>query len=341
MKNTKQPKHLTIISLFDGLANSYTAVKRANLNYKCYFSSEIEKNALKVTQHHFGNNPKFKSIGDVRDIKGSDFPDDGTDILVIYSFPCLDLSAIKKNREGLSGPQSSLFFEAKRILSELLEIDRKSGSSRKIYHLGENVQSMKNEDRNLIVSHLRELFPETYSINIDSQLVSSAHRRRIYFSNIQGIQQPEQLGIKLSDVIENGYVDREKSLVILSSNITNYKSSLKRHYGFGVGTVIYMTKEFCDLPVEEKLIKFDELLEASGYDPKSNRNYSELEFPNSVFRLPTVKEYCRMMTMPEDYLDLPDISRSSKISMCGLAVTVEVIKHILGYLPPEYKINQI
>lgn len=332
-------RQLTIVSLFDGLASSYVAAKRANLNIKAYHSSEIEKNAIKVVDHHYSNDPKFVKIGDVRNVNGSDFPDDGTDLLAIISAPCVDLSAIRKNRVGLFGSQSSLFFEALRILKELKEIDTKSCSSRRIFILVENVASMRNIDRNLIESHLRELFPETYTLNIDSQLLSACHRRRLYFTNIQGVQQPEQKEIKLSDIIENGYVDRDKSLVLLSSNITQFKSSLARHYNFGVGTVIYRTKEFCDLPVEEKLRQFPILLEQSGYDGKPNKNNSPLDFPNSVFRLPTISELCKLMTLPHDYLNIEGISVTSKTSMIGLSITCDVVKHILSYLPDDLKNN--
>ncbi|MBN9294992.1 MAG: DNA cytosine methyltransferase [Flavobacteriia bacterium] len=333
-------RQLTIVSLFDGIGNSYIASQRANLNTKNYFSCEIEKNAIKVVDHHYSNDQKFKKIGNVRNVRGTDFPDDGTDILVIYSFPCLDLSAIKKNRQGLSGPESSLFFESLRILKELKEMDRLSGSSRKIYHLGENVSSMRNEDRRRIISNLRGIFPDTYSIDIDSQLVSASHRRRAYFTNIQGVQQPEQLGIKLSDIIENGYVDREKSRVILTSNITMYKSSLPRHYNFGIGTVIFKDKEFSERPVEEKLALFPMMLEQSGYKGKPNKNNSPLDFPNSVFRLPTVSEYCKLMTLPPTYLDIDGISTTSKVSLIGLSITVDVVKHIMSYLPEELKVNE-
>lgn len=332
-------RQLTVVSLFDGIACSYVACQRANLNLKAYYSSEIEKNAIKVVDHHYLSDPKFKKIGDVRNVRGTDFPDDGTDLIYLYSFPCLDLSAIKKSRQGLSGPESSLFFEALRILKEIKEMDRLSGSKRKVYHLGENVSSMRNEDRKRIISSLQEVFPETYSIDIDSQLLSACHRRRVYFTNIPGVEQPEQKGIKLSDIIENGFVDREKSRVILTSNVTMYKSSLARHYNFGIGTVIFKDKEFAELQVEEKLKQFPILLEQSGYQGKPIKGISPLEFPNSVFRLPTTSEYCKLMTLPHDYLDIEGISTTSKVSLIGLSITADVVKHILSYLPDELKIK--
>lgn len=330
-------RQLTVVSLFDGLASSYVACKRANLNIKMYASSEIEKNAIKVVDHHYSNDPKFKKLGDVKNVSGRDFPDDGTDLLAIISAPCVDLSAIRKNRAGLFGSQSSLFFEALRILKELKEMDEQTGSKRKIYLLCENVASMRNIDRQLIESHLQEIFPETYTLSIDSQLLSASHRRRLYFTNIEGVKQPEQKGIKLADIIENGFVDREKSLVLLSSNITQYKSSLARHYGFGVGTVIFKQREFAELPVDMKLKQFPILLKQSGYNGKPNKENSPLDFPNSVFRLPTISEYCKLMTLPQDYLNIEGISTTSKTSMIGLSITTDVVKHILSYLPDELK----
>lgn len=324
-----QPTY-TAISLFDGISATFIALQRAGIKIDKYYSSEIEPNALKVQNHHYGDNPNFIQIGDVRNVKGTGFPIEN-DIILTFGFPCLDLSVIKKNREGLSGPESSLFFEALRILKELkAHLD---GTDKKIHFVAENVASMTTSDKQAILEHLKEVYPETYVINIDSKLVSASRRNRLYFTNIPGIEQPEDLGIKLSDIIENGYVSQEKSNAVLSSNVTLFKSGLERHLIKGLGTVIYRSKLYSELSTEDKLCIYLKLLEDSGYNGKPNKELSELSFPNGVFRLPTIREYCRLMTFPDSYLEVPKLSKTAKVKLLGLSMTVDTMKHLFTYLP--------
>lgn len=327
-----EPTAYTVISLFDGISATYLGLQRAHVKIDKYFSSEIESNSLKVQNHHYGNNPNFIQIGDVRNVKGSQFPTDH-DVILCFGFPCLDLSVIKKNREGLSGSQSSLFFEALRILKELKS--HLEGTGKQIYFIAENVSSMKPSDKEEILRHLQEVYPKTSVINIDSALVSSSHRKRLYFTNIPGIEQPKDLNIKLSDIIENGFVDREKSRAILSSNVTLFKSGLQRHLTMGVGTVIYKDESFCELPKEDKLATYPKLLEASGYDGKPHKEFSEMDFPNGVYRLPTTSEYCKLLTFPPNYLDVPKLSKTANVKLLGLSMTVNVMAHLLSYLPKK------
>lgn len=319
----------TAISLFDGISTAYLSLERAGIKFEKYFSSEIESNALKVQKYHHGNNPKFIQIGDVRNVKGTDFPEH--DIIFFSSFPCLDLSGIKKNREGLHGPQSSLFFEGLRILKELKVHLETSG--KRIFYVFENVASMSQKDQEEILMHLQKVYPETSVINIDSALVSASHRKRLYFTNIPVIEQPKDKGIKLSDIIENGFVCQEKSNAVLSSNVTLFKSGLHRHLTMGLGTVIYKNETFSKFSSADKLAIYPKLLANSGYNGKPNKKNSELSFVNSVYRLPTITEYCRLLTYPDNYLDLEEVSKTSKVKLLGLSMTVDVIAHILSFIP--------
>lgn len=324
-----QPTY-TAISLFDGISATYLALQRAGIKIDKYYSSEIEPKALKVQKHHYGDNSKFIQIGDVRNVKGNDFSIEN-DVILTFGFPCLDLSVIKKNREGLNGPESSLFFEALRILKELKA--HLGGTGKKVHFIAENVASMTTSDKEAILKYLQEVYPETYVINIDSKLVSASRRNRLYFTNIPGIEQPVDLGVKLSDVIENGYVSQEKSNAVLSSNVTLYKSGLERHLTKGLGTVIYRSKLYSELSTEDKLGIYLKLLEDSGYNGKPNKELSELSFPNGVYRLPTSSEYCKLLTFPSNYLDVPNLSKTAKVSLLGLSMTVDVMKHLLTNLP--------
>lgn len=95
-------------------------------------------------------------------------------------------------------PRSKLFFEYVRLLKEL----------KPKYFLLENVK-MKKEYMD-VISECVGVEP----IQIDSALVSAQRRTRLYWTNIPGITQPEDKGIKLESILESGNVDRDKSYCI-------------------------------------------------------------------------------------------------------------------------------
>jgi DNA (cytosine-5)-methyltransferase 3A len=101
------------------------------------------------------------------------------------------LSIAKQNRQGLQGERSRLFWE---YIKALTIIKPK-------YFLLENVASMKNEDRDAITAVLRGIYPETECVMINSALVSAQQRKRYYWTNWH-VEQPEDKGILLKDILE-------------------------------------------------------------------------------------------------------------------------------------------
>ena len=76
------------------------------------WSSEIEPYPIAVTSSRF---PSIKHLGDIKNIDGSKI--EPVDIITFGS-PCQNLS-IAGNQKGLEGEQSSLFYEAIRIIKEM------------------------------------------------------------------------------------------------------------------------------------------------------------------------------------------------------------------------------
>ena len=104
---------MNVLSLFDGMSCGQIALNRAGIPYDNYFASEIKKHAIETTQLHY---PKTIQLGDVTKIKSEDLPK--IDLLIGGS-PCQDFSQANKERLGLKGEKSSLFFQYKRLLDEL------------------------------------------------------------------------------------------------------------------------------------------------------------------------------------------------------------------------------
>ena len=104
-----QPK-LTLGSLFDGIGGFCLAGQMAGI--KPIWASEIEPFPIRVTEKRF---PDVRQLGDIHALHGEDVPP--VDIITFGS-PCQNLSIAGK-RIGLDGEQSSLFYEAVRIIKEM------------------------------------------------------------------------------------------------------------------------------------------------------------------------------------------------------------------------------
>lgn len=53
---------MNVLSLFDGISCGQLALERAGISYDNYYASEIDKNAIKVTQTNF---PNTIQLGDI------------------------------------------------------------------------------------------------------------------------------------------------------------------------------------------------------------------------------------------------------------------------------------
>lgn len=331
MKETTQQKGITVLSLFDGIACGRLALEKACIPITNYYSSEIDDSALKILDYHYSGDTNFVQLGDVCKIDTTGHLSDEVD-LVIFGSPCTNLSAINPvDRRGLEGAESKLFYEALRILKEIYVLQP---YHKKLYFMMENVASMSNRDRDIITKELSVIDEDVQLLKIDSATIAQSHRRRYYWTNIPNVQPPKPNKTKYSDVLVNGYVDRDKANVLLSGNVT-LTNGINRHYKMGLGNIIYRDEAFSKLPVDEKLKQYPTILKESGYKGKSRGVRDDYEFPNGCYRLPSVLESERLMTIPDGYLgDVPNVSKSNKLKAIGLAYTVDVVAHILSYLTP-------
>lgn len=79
------------------------------------------------------------------------------------------------------------------------------------FFLYENNKSMSKAIRDEITKRLG-----VEPICINSALVSAQNRQRLYWTNIPGVQQPEERGILLRDILETGVSCREKAYALLT-----------------------------------------------------------------------------------------------------------------------------
>lgn len=201
---------MKILSLFDGISCGRLALERAGIPVEKYYASEIDKYAIQVTQK---NRPDTIQVGDVTKLNYLELLDVD---MVIGGSPCQDLSIAKQNREGLRGSRSVLFWK----YVEALEVIHPK------WFLLENVASMRNEDRDAITETLKKIYPETECIMINSALVSAQQRKRYYWTNWH-VEQPQDKGILLKDILESGESLNDKSHCI---DANYHKGTSLEHY---------------------------------------------------------------------------------------------------------------
>ena len=207
---------MKVLSLFDGISCGRLAFKRAGIKVEKYYASEIDKYAIQIAQKNY---PDTIQVGDVNKLNYLELLD--VDIIIGGS-PCQDLSIAKQNRQGLRGERSGLFWK----YVEALEVIHPK------YFLLENVASMRNEDRDAITETLRKIYPETECIMINSALVSAQQRKRYYWTNWH-VEQPQDKGVLLKDILESGQIIRgDKSHAVISSvGRTTEREYFKKNQG--------------------------------------------------------------------------------------------------------------
>ena len=175
---------MNVLSLFDGISCACVALERCALPINTYTAVEIDKYATAVSQKNY---PEIIRFNDVRT-----FHPKGHYDLLIGGSPCQDLSIAKKDRKGLGGDRSGLFWEYIRIKNEC----------KPTWFVLENVASMPKKDRDIITAEMG-----VEPVLFDASLVSAQSRKRLFWTNIP-FELPADRGIVLKDILQpDGEVD--------------------------------------------------------------------------------------------------------------------------------------
>jgi len=273
---------MNVLSLFDGMSCGQIALNKLGVKYDNYFASEIDKYAIQVTQKNY---PNTKQIGDITKIDGTKLPK--IDLLFGGS-PCQSFSRAGDG-SGFEG-SSKLFWEFVRVLNEVKR------NNPNVYFLLENVV-MKKEWEDVI----------TEAIGVNPIMISSEKfvpqaRKRLYWTNIPNVSQPEQVEYNVNDFFEgDGF-----------PSASNIKRVFKRKDIFNTLTATYCNGiRGCSRPA----VSTEE-----GY-LNDNRNAHRMLTPNECEALQTV---------PNNYTDC--VSNRQRYKMLGNGWTVDVIAHIFSSL---------
>lgn len=311
---------MNVLSLFDGISCGQIALNKIGIKYDKYYASEIERNPIKATMENF---PNTIQLGDVSNIKTNTLDKIS---LLFGGSPCQSFSMagkrvgmsttedievtkleqyLKLKNEGFSFKgQSYLFWEYVRILKEI---------NPKYFLLENVVMTSKWED---IISNTLGVKP----ILINSSLLSGQDRKRLYWTNIPNISQPENKKIYLKDILDNNI---DESLFLKDEFSKRYKPNLNWKENKEKSSVIGKLSKYQGDRIFDIEGKSSSLSANGGNNGSGGCN---IIFHKEKLRRLSVNECEKLQTVPINYLK--NIPKTSAYKALGNGWTVDVIAHI-------------
>lgn len=287
---------MNVLSLFDGMSCGRIALERAGIEVDNYYSSEIDKYAIKVADKNYPQDTKNR-LGNVINVNGYDLPK--IDLLIGGS-PCQGFSFAGKGL-NFEDERSKLFFEYVRLLKEC----------KPKYFLLENVK-MKKESED-IISEMLNVEP----ILINSNLLSAQNRERLYWTNIPFNKEIKDKKIFIKDIL---YDDTYKNFT--DERITNTKKLTKNYVKWDLSGKQYWSQQ------DRAYYKNGKMCTLPKANPNNKLNIV-LDYDNDLYRRIHPVEAERCQTVDDNYTLCDGVSETKRLEMLGNGWTVDVIAHIL------------
>lgn len=313
---------ISVLSLFDGISTGRLALQMAGISVDTYLASEVDPAPMRISAYNW---PDVIQLGDVRDLRGRDLPPVD---LVIGGSPCQGFSRAGRHL-NFDDPRSALFFEFARIVAEI------RGRNPGAMFLLENV-AMRKEWENVITETMG-----VPPISINSRLVAPQNRPRTYWTNIPGVEPPEDRGVALLDVIErdvdtSGFVaqggllfdpsipEQARKLVTVVGGQVRVRQATKAGYivaenGDGVNLSFPTSTTRRGRVIKGKANTLDCACEASVYHDGIIRRFSVVELE-------------RLQTLPDGYTAAAGVSEADRKTAIGNGWTAAVIADICRHI---------
>lgn len=281
---------MKVLSLFDGISCGRVALERSGIHVDKYYAAEIDKHAAFIAAKNWPDNIQ---LGDVT--KWRDWPIDWASVdLLIGGSPCQGFSFAGKQL-AFDDPRSALFFVYVDILNHIRSVNPN------VKFMLENVK-MKKEHL-AVISEMLGVEP----VFINSDLVSAQSRQRFYWCNWY-VTQPQDKGILLNDILENGYHATRTKAYCLDAN-----------YGKGANFRRYFFMGSRQIVLEP------------GYMPQNLTKETANEIMHrdgNRWRLLSIGECENLQNLPVGYVGDLNVPRCDKYKAIGNGWTVDVIAHI-------------
>lgn len=304
---------MRVLSLCDGMSCGQIALKKLGVDVENYYASEIDKNAIKVTQDNF---PNTIQLGDINNIDENVLQELPKIDLILAGTPCRDLSKSTTNGgspnfknihsvgKGVNGKHSSLFFKFVDILKWV-----KENNNPDVKFLFENV-TMREEDETIITGLLG-----VSPLLINSNRFSAQNRERLYWCNFN-IELPTQtntdvLNDILDDDVDDKYFYNDRGFEFLGEDKSVCAMLIQNSHDMGKR-------------VTSRYFKSPTLTSCRG------GNLQKKVYLDGRCRKLTPNEYRKLQTIPEWYK--MDVANSHIYNMCGDGWTVNVIAYILSFI---------
>ena len=326
---------MNVLSLFDGLSGCQIALERLGVPVENYYACEIDKYAIAVTMCNY---PGTITLGDISDWRSWEIDWSSID-LVTGGFPCQAWSMAGKQL-GDRDERGKLFWVMLDIIQKVKE------SNPNAHFLIENVK-MKASFEEYITHHTTEALGKVHKILINSALVSAQNRNRYYWTSFETTQ-PADRNQYLWDILEDGFVDRDKAHCIDANYFKggNFKSYFEKHRrqlvfcGAQRGRYIVdgvrqdgrmltagLTKQRIEVRYDGKTNTLTTVQKDNNvvYGVDGERKYYDLD--EIQYRKLTPLECERLQTLPEGYTEC--VSNTQRYKMIGNGWTIDVIVHLL------------
>lgn len=308
---------MRILSLFDGISCGRVALERAGIAVEDYAAFEIDRFAVQTSAKNYHDIRHFGNVfeGDFTQFRDCD--------LLLGGSPCTYWSIAKRNRETTcDGEGFKLFMQYVRALNEV----------RPKYFLYENNYSIHQNIKDEISRQLG-----VQPIMINSALVSAQQRKRCYWTNIPDVAQPADKGILLNDIIDPSAVGWNKKSYCMTANYAGatLRNTLERHQRTMVAVPIRIGDIGSNSQGQRVYSVYGKsvCLSAQPGGQGGSTGLYRIDLPDGdyVIRKLTPIEAERLQTLPDNYTE--GVSDTQRYKQVGNGWTVDVIAHILGFIP--------
>ena len=235
--------------------------------------------------------------------------------------------SVAGQQQGDKDERGMLFWTTLEVISQVL----KHNPNAKF--LMENVK-MKKEFEQYITYHTEQALGDVEKILINSALVSAQNRNRYYWTNFK-VEQPEERGVLLKDVLQDDvdscYFYSEKAISYLDRNKINKRFSM---FCDNAKSVCITANFHKSLPYNVYVDREKSNCILANYANMACVNYNksqgQIVFHNDSIRKLTPVECERLQTLPDNWTDC--VSNTQRYKMIGNGWTIDVIAHILKHI---------